>query len=42
LPFWAILAAHMGHNYGYEMLMTELPSFMRQVLHLDIKEVRNE
>ncbi|KAF4518376.1 hypothetical protein B566_EDAN007103 [Ephemera danica] len=38
LPFWAILLAHMGHNYGYEMLMTELPSFMRQVLHVDITQ----
>jgi MFS transporter, ACS family, solute carrier family 17 (sodium-dependent inorganic phosphate cotransporter), member 5 len=39
LPFWGILLAHMGHNYGYEMLMTELPSFMRQVLHVDITQV---
>ncbi|XP_049956052.1 putative inorganic phosphate cotransporter isoform X1 [Schistocerca serialis cubense] len=38
LPFWAILIAHMGQNYGYETLMTELPTFMKQVLHFDIKE----
>ncbi|XP_048507778.1 putative inorganic phosphate cotransporter isoform X2 [Athalia rosae] len=37
LPFWAILMAHMGQNYGYETLMTELPTFMKQVLHFDIK-----
>jgi len=39
LPFWAILMAHMGQNYGYETLMTELPSFMKQVLHFNLKDV---
>ncbi|XP_063239664.1 putative inorganic phosphate cotransporter [Bacillus rossius redtenbacheri] len=38
VPFWAILIAHMGQNYGYETLMTELPTFMKQILHFDIKE----
>jgi len=38
LPFWAILIAHMGHNYGYETLMTELPTYMKQVLHFSIKD----
>lgn len=37
LPFWAILVAHMGHNYGYETLMTELPTYLKQVLHFDLK-----
>lgn len=39
-PFWAILLAHMGYNYGYETLMTELPTYMKQVLHFSIKDVR--
>ncbi|XP_030023831.1 putative inorganic phosphate cotransporter isoform X1 [Manduca sexta] len=38
MPFWAIMFAHMGQNYGYETLMTELPTFMRQVLHFSIKD----
>ncbi|KAJ8865877.1 hypothetical protein PR048_033400 [Dryococelus australis] len=38
VPFWAILIAHMGQNYGYETLMTELPTFMKQILHFDIKK----
>ncbi|GBP50287.1 Putative inorganic phosphate cotransporter [Eumeta japonica] len=38
MPFWAILVAHVGQNYGYETLMTELPTFMRQVLHFSIKD----
>lgn len=29
----------MGHNYGYETLMTELPTYMKQVLNFSIKDV---
>ncbi|MCP6116831.1 hypothetical protein NL387_26450, partial [Klebsiella pneumoniae] len=38
MPFWAIMLAHIGQNYGYETLLTELPTFMRQVLHFSIKD----
>lgn len=38
LPFWAIMVAHMGQNYGYETLMTELPTFMKQILRFNIKK----
>ncbi|KAK9882064.1 hypothetical protein WA026_018914 [Henosepilachna vigintioctopunctata] len=38
LPFWAILLAHMGHNFGYETLMTELPTYMKQILRFSIKD----
>ncbi|XP_057650844.1 putative inorganic phosphate cotransporter isoform X2 [Diorhabda carinulata] len=38
LPFYAILLAHMGHNYGYETLMTELPTYMKQIHHFSIKD----
>lgn len=37
LPFYAILLAHLGQNYGYETLMTELPTYMKQVLRFSIK-----
>lgn len=37
MPFYAILLAHMGHNYGYETLMTELPTYMKQVLRFSLK-----
>ncbi|XP_014208881.1 putative inorganic phosphate cotransporter isoform X2 [Copidosoma floridanum] len=36
MPFYAILLAHMGHNYGYETLMTELPTYMKQILRFKI------
>ncbi|KAJ6645996.1 putative inorganic phosphate cotransporter, partial [Pseudolycoriella hygida] len=38
LPFYAILLAHMGQNYGYETLMTELPTYMKQVLKFSIQQ----
>ncbi|KAJ1524730.1 hypothetical protein ONE63_009613 [Megalurothrips usitatus] len=38
MPFWAILVAHMGQNYGYETLLTELPTYMKQVLRFSIKD----
>lgn len=30
----------MAQNYGYEFLMTELPTYMKQILRFSIKEVR--
>jgi MFS family permease len=39
MPFYAILFAHMAQNYGYEFLMTELPTYMKQILKFSIKEV---
>ncbi|XP_025836852.1 putative inorganic phosphate cotransporter [Agrilus planipennis] len=38
LPFWAIMATHMAQNYGYETLMTELPTYMNQILRFDIDQ----
>jgi MFS transporter, ACS family, solute carrier family 17 (sodium-dependent inorganic phosphate cotransporter), member 5 len=29
----------MAQNYGYEFLMTELPTYMKQILRFSIKEV---
>ncbi|KAH8395974.1 hypothetical protein KR222_000604 [Zaprionus bogoriensis] len=37
LPFLAILLAHSGQNYGYETLMTELPTYMATIMHVEIK-----
>ncbi|KAI5703344.1 hypothetical protein M8J76_005777 [Diaphorina citri] len=35
-PFLSILVAHMGQNFGYETLMTMLPTFLKEVLHFDM------
>ncbi|CAG9786487.1 unnamed protein product [Diatraea saccharalis] len=37
LPFWAILFAHCGQSLGFWTLLTELPSYMNNVLEVDIK-----
>ncbi|EDW26590.1 GL12902 [Drosophila persimilis] len=35
--FWAIMVAHAGQNYGYETLMTMLPTYMDRILSVNIK-----
>ncbi|KAH8298607.1 hypothetical protein KR018_007355, partial [Drosophila ironensis] len=35
--FYAILVAHAGQNYGYETLMTMLPTYMDTVINVDLK-----
>lgn len=36
-PFLAILVAHMGQNFGFETVMTMMPTFLKDVFHFDIK-----
>lgn len=35
----AIFVAHLCHNWGNYMFLTQLPSFMKDVLRFDIKSV---
>jgi len=37
IHFWAILVAHVGQNWGFYVLLTELPTYMKTVLHFDLK-----
>ncbi|CAH0715894.1 unnamed protein product, partial [Brenthis ino] len=37
LPFISLIVAHCGQNWGFWTLMTEMPSYMKQVLGVDIK-----
>lgn len=39
IHLWAILVAHLGHSWGLSMLLTELPTYMKTVLHFDLKAV---
>ena len=41
IHLWAILVAHLGHSWGLSMLLTELPTYMKTVLHFDLKAVIN-
>lgn len=36
LPVWAIVAAHFSENWGFYTWLTELPSFMNDVLHFNM------
>ena len=40
LPFWAILFSNMGNNWGFYIILTELPLYMKTMLLQDIKSVR--
>lgn len=39
IPVWAIVVGHVGHTWGLYTLLTELPTYMKTVLHFDIKQV---
>ncbi|KAF0296506.1 putative inorganic phosphate cotransporter [Amphibalanus amphitrite] len=36
LPFWAIMISHTGSNFGWYMILTELPTYMSTILGFDI------
>ena len=36
---WAVGAANIGHAWGFYTLLTELPTYMDNVLHFDMKQV---
>ena len=38
-PFWAILIAHTCKNFGWYMLLVELPTYMKHVLRFNIGQV---
>ncbi|XP_015371893.1 PREDICTED: putative inorganic phosphate cotransporter [Diuraphis noxia] len=37
LPVWATTLAHIGHNWGFWLLLTEMPTFIHTVLKFDIR-----
>jgi len=38
VPVWGLACAHMAQNWGFYTLLTELPTYMKNILHFDIKE----
>ena len=39
LPMWAIIVAHTCANWGTYTLLTNIPTYMKEVLRFDIKAV---
>jgi len=37
VPFYAILIVHCCQNWGFYTLLTEMPTYLSQILHFDIK-----
>ena len=37
VPLWAILAAHVAQSFGYYVLFTELPTYMKNILHFNLE-----
>ncbi|KAG0719988.1 putative inorganic phosphate cotransporter [Chionoecetes opilio] len=38
MPFWAVFVAHIAQNWGFYTLLTELPTFMKNILHFNIAD----
>ena len=38
-PVWGINIGHFGACWGYYTLFTEMPTFLKDILHFDIKHV---
>lgn len=36
VPFWALIAAHLGNGWGFSILITETPTFINSVLNFNI------
>lgn len=38
-PFLVVIVAHIGHNWGFYCLLTELPTYLKNIQHYDMKQV---
>eukprot|EP00088_Acartia_fossae_P010328 TRINITY_DN15141_c0_g1_i3.p1 TRINITY_DN15141_c0_g1~~TRINITY_DN15141_c0_g1_i3.p1 ORF type:complete len:555 (+),score=53.77 TRINITY_DN15141_c0_g1_i3:130-1794(+) len=38
VPMWALVFTHIAQNWGFYTLLTELPTYMKNILHFDIKD----
>ncbi|CAH0564297.1 unnamed protein product [Brassicogethes aeneus] len=37
-PIWALVLAQIGHDWGFFTMVTDLPKYMKDVLHFNVKE----
>lgn len=38
LPFWALVIGALGYDFGFYTLLTELPTYLRNIQHFDMSE----
>ncbi|KAG0727172.1 putative inorganic phosphate cotransporter [Chionoecetes opilio] len=38
LPFWGLLIGALGYDFGFYTLLTELPTYLKNIQHFDMKE----
>ncbi|KAL1497230.1 hypothetical protein ABEB36_008225 [Hypothenemus hampei] len=36
VPIWALIAAQIGHDWGFYTMVTDLPKYMKEVLRFDV------
>ncbi|CAG9763216.1 unnamed protein product [Ceutorhynchus assimilis] len=37
-PIWALVLAQIGHDWGFFTMVTDLPKYMKDVLHFNVKQ----
>ncbi|XP_044758922.1 putative inorganic phosphate cotransporter isoform X2 [Coccinella septempunctata] len=38
VPVWALVCAQIGHDWGFFAMVTDLPTYLKEVLHFNVKE----
>ncbi|XP_042911814.1 putative inorganic phosphate cotransporter isoform X2 [Parasteatoda tepidariorum] len=37
IPFWAVVVTNFGHMFGFNIMITEIPTYLNSILHFNIK-----
>lgn len=40
MPMWTLIIAHLAQNWGFWILVTNMPTYLNYILKFDIKSVR--
>lgn len=38
VPVWALVVAQIGHDWGFFAMVTDLPTYLKEVLRFNVKE----
>ena len=42
VPLWGLIIAQIGHDWGLFTIITDLPKYMKSVMHFSIAQVRQD